>query len=497
MKKKLIIFGGIIVVAIIASIVFLNPSDGEEGPALFVSAEKGDFTVEVTTTGELSAERSTKIVGPVSARDYGIRNLTVQRLVDEGTQVRKGQFVAQLDPGELYDKIQTEKDRVDAENAEYESAKIDTALTLRGERDKLINLDYQIAEKKLQLEQSAFEPPATIQRYENELEKLQRDKERAIENYGLRQEQAKTRMIEQTADLRRVTDRYNKMRSLMGEFTINAPQDGMVIYTKGGFGGDRIVEGSSISVYSPNVAELPDLSSMISTTYINEVDIRKVKSGQTVEIGLDAFPDKELTGKVIRVARVGQQNPNSDAKVFEVVVRLNERDRDLRPAMTTSNIILTQKLDSVIHVPLEVLHVWNDSINYVVKKGGKVEEVKVGLTNSNEAVIEMGVNEGDVLYLSMPSNAEGKEPKLIAELNGLRNLKPEVEEFEEEQWLNRDGTPMSPDMIQRMKSFGINSPAEMRERMQQFQRGGGNRGGGRPSGGRPGGASTRSGQPGQ
>ena len=58
------------------------------------------------------------------------------------------------------------------------------------------------------------------------------------------------------------------------------------------FGGDRITEGSTISPWSPEVAELPDLSSMISTTFINEVDIRKVKSGQFVEIGLDAFPRK-------------------------------------------------------------------------------------------------------------------------------------------------------------------------------------------------------------
>ncbi len=493
MKKRLIIFGGLIVAAIIATVVFFNPSKGEEGTSLLVTAERGEFTVEVTTTGELSAERSTKILGPVSARDFGIRQLTVQRLVEEGTQVSQGDFVAQLDVGELYDKIKAEKDQLDAQLAEFENAKIDTALTLRGERDKLINLDYQIAEKQLQLEQSAYEPPATIQKYKNELEKLDRDKQRAIENYSLRVEQAKTKMIEETSDLRRRQDRYSKMTQLQNDFTILAPQAGMVIYAKGGFGGDRIIEGSSVSPWSPQVAELPDLSSMISTTFINEVDIRKVKVNQPVEIGLDAFPDKSMTGKVIRVARVGQQNPNSDAKVFEVVVRLNERDRDLRPAMTSSNVIVTEKLDSVVHVPLEVLHVYNDSINYVVKKGGALQEVKIGMTNSNEAVIEMGVEEGDVLYLSMPATAEGKEPTLIAQLNGLRNLKPEVvEEAEEEQWLNRDGTPMSPEMIERIKGFGINSPAEMQERMQQMQRGGGTRGGGRPAG-----TSTLSGQPGQ
>ena len=127
-------FAGITVVAIVAAIIFFNPSQGEEGPSLFIIVEKGEFTIEVITTGELSAERSTKILGPVAARDYGIRQLTVQRLVEEGTQVSEGDFVAQLDVGELYDKIKAEKDQLDAQVAEYDNAKIDTALTLREKR---------------------------------------------------------------------------------------------------------------------------------------------------------------------------------------------------------------------------------------------------------------------------------------------------------------------------------------------------------------------------
>jgi HlyD family secretion protein len=484
MKKRLIIFGAVIVGAIIIASMVFNTSSGEDAAALYTTAEQGEFTIEVTTTGELSAERSTKIIGPANAREYGIRNMTVQTLVEEGTQVQEGDFVAQLDRGELYDKVQQEKDQLDGQIAEFENAKIDTALTLRGERDKLINLDYQIAEKELQLEQSQYEPPATIKKYENELEKLKRDKERAIENYGLKKEQAKAQMIEETADLRRRQVRYNQMEALLDEFTITAPQAGMVIYAKGGFGGERITEGSQISPWSPEVAELPDLSSMISTTYINEVDIRKVKVGQEVEIGLDAFPEKRLTGKVIRVARVGQQNPNSDAKVFEVVVRVNERDGELRPSMTTSNVIITKKLDDVIAVPLECLHVRNDSINYVIKKNGILQEVKIGSTNSNEAQIELGVEAGDLLYLSKPDFADDREPKLLAELDGLRNLKPEPAPVqEEEQWLMPDGSPMSPEMIQRLKDRGITSPDQMK---QMFQ-GGGRSGGGRPAGssGRP------------
>lgn len=497
MKKKLIIFGIAVVAIIIVAVRFLNPSEEEAGAELFTKAERGEFLVEVTSTGELSAQRSLKIMGPSSARDYNIRNITIQRLVEEGTQVKEGEFVAQLDPSELYEKIQAEKEQLDGEIAEFDNARIDTALTLRSERDKLTNLDYQIEEKKLQVEQSIYEPPATVTKYKNELRKLYVDKERALENYQLQIRKAEAKMIEQTADLNRRKGRYESMQKLLGEFTIYAPQSGMVIYTKSGMGGNRIEEGSQISPWSPEVAELPDLSRMISTTYINEVDIRKISVGQSVDIGLDAFPDKKLSGNVNRVARVGQQNPNSDAKVFEVVIAVNERDDELRPAMTTSNVIQTKKLEDVVHVPLECLHVYNDSINYVIKKNGTLQEVKLGINNSEAVVIEMGVEEGDELYLSVPESIDGKEPKLIPELNGTRQQKLEQADPEnplkDGEWLMPNGEPMSPEMIQRLKDRGITDPTQAQEMMKRF--GGGQGGATRGSATRSG--ASRSGQPNQ
>jgi len=492
MRKKLIIIGLVVVVTIVVALSVFNTGTTVDSVSLFATAQKGEFTVEVTTTGELSAEKSTKIVGPTAARDYGIRNMTVSKLVDEGTQVKEGDYVAELDRGELFEKVQAEKDQLTAQIAEFDNAKIDTALTLRGERDKLLNIDYSIGEKKLQLEQSQYEPPATIEKYKNELKKLVRDKSRAEENYKLKVQQAKANMVEETTDLNRRRNRYNSGQELLKSFTIYAPQDGMVIYTKGGFGGDRIVEGSSISAYSPDVAELPDLSRMISTTFINEVDIRKVKVGQPVEIGLDAFPEKKLTGQVKRVARVGQQNPNSDAKVFEVIVTVNERDTELRPSMTTSNVVVTKKLESVIFIPLECLHVYQDSINYVIKKNGSLQEVKVGLTNSNEAIIDMGVLEGDELYMSMPDNIDGKEPNLIPELNGKRNEKYDLNPNENtlddnSKWVMPDGSPMSERLIQTLKDRGITDPEQAKTMM------GGARGG-RARGGAAAGATSGSSQ---
>jgi len=72
----------------------------------------------------------------------------------------------------------------------------------------------------------------------------------------------------------------DNLLEVLAEFDIYAPMSGMIIYSKGWRG--KIKTGSTISPWNPVVAELPDLSSMISKTYINEIDIRKVILGNKV-----------------------------------------------------------------------------------------------------------------------------------------------------------------------------------------------------------------------
>ena len=109
----------------------------------------------------------------------------------------------------------------------------------------------------------------------------------------------------------------------------------------------------------------------------------------------------------------------------------------------------------------------------------------------------MGVEEGDVLYLSRPDGIEDKEPKLIPELNGTRNQKYQMAEPEsplnEGEWLMPDGSQMTPDVIQRFKDRGM-SAEQATEMMKRFGSGG-QRGGQRPAGGAPREGAARSGQP--
>ncbi|MCH7413765.1 efflux RND transporter periplasmic adaptor subunit [Belliella sp. R4-6] len=416
-NKKVYIILAIVFVVMIFVWRFFSVSTGE-GFDIMADVRKGDFRVEITSSGELEALNSVEVLGPLEARRFRVNNITIESMVDEGTVVSQGDLIAELDKSELFGRIEDRRLDLEQSRAQYEQIQLDTSLVLRQERDNITNLEYIVEERKLVVEQSQFEPPAIVKQNEYNVEKAQRDLEQARDRYRVKILQEKARMVEVAARVREYENELAQMQEVLEKFTVRAPQNGMVIYQSGR--GGKVKEGSQISAWNPVVATLPDLSRMRSVTYINEVDIRKIKSGQKVEIGLDAFPDKKLSGTVTKVANIGQQRPNSDAKVFEVVIVINESDPQLRPAMTTSNMIIVEKVENVLHVPLEAINVQNDSINYVYLKNGTKQEVLLGMANLNDIIIEMGLNEGDRVFLSTPDFAKDAPVKLLAELQGKR-----------------------------------------------------------------------------
>lgn len=429
MKKKLLIGGGVLVVLLIGYL-FVRGNDSSEAADVLASVKKGDFRVEIETTGELEAKNSVKISGPGGLRNFQIWQVTIQNIVDEGTVVKKGDWVATLDRSEFQTKFAQKQIDFEKANSKFVQTQLDTTLLLRQSRDELINLKYDVEEKGIVLEQSKFEPPATIKQAEINLDKAKRAYEQALENYKIKKNQNIEKMKEADAELRKVRSDFDAMTQALQAFSVLAPEDGMVIYEKG-WDGKPIKAGSQIGMWDPTVATLPDLTKMVSKTFVNEVDVRKVATGQQVNVGLDAYPDKKLKGTVIRVANVGEQRPNSDAKVFEVSVELEGTDPTLRPSMTTSNKIVARVVPNALYIPLECLHNEADTITYVYKKVGlKVtkQEIIVGDTNANDAVITGGLSESDLVFLSVPPGKDNDDVNLLPELNGKRQKKEEKKE---------------------------------------------------------------------
>lgn len=416
MKKKTLFV--IIPVVLIAVVYFIFGGKATEADEeIMAEVKKGPFKIEITTTGELQARNSIKVLGPSGLRNTRVWNLTIEKIVPEGTVVKKGDYIASLDKSELSDRLNDNLLDLDQRLSDYTQAKLDTAIKLRNLRDALINKAFAVEESKLVLEQSQYEPPATVKQQEFNLEKAEREYLQAKENYELENEKANEQVKKFYARYLERQQEVEFLKELISQMDVMAPESGMVTYIRD-HRGNRLGQGSVISAWDPAVATLPDLTTMNSKTYVNEVDIRQIKAGQDVLIGLDAFPEKSFTGNVISVANIGEQIPNSDAKVFEVLIQLNEQDTTLRPAMTTSNTIIASVIEDALSVPLEALHSQGDTLVYVFKKSTLAvnkQEVKVGASNANEAVILEGLAEGDRVLLSLPSKPESKKMVFLSE----------------------------------------------------------------------------------
>jgi multidrug efflux pump subunit AcrA (membrane-fusion protein) len=316
--------------------------------------------------------------------------------------VDSGDYVATLDRSEANNQLKDIRDEVQKIESRYTKTKLDTTISLRNLRDELLNMKFAMEEAKIRLEQSKYEPPATIRQAEIELEKARRAFEQAKRNYTLKVQQANADMTEVAIELAQQKRKRDAMLEVLEKFVITAPKKGMIIYHKE-WGGQKRKVGSTINPWDLTVATLPDLSELVSKTYVNEIDISKVKTGQQVEIGVDAFPGKKFKGMVSQVANIGEQLPNTDAKVFEVTISLEESDPVLRPSMTTSNIIRVKTFKNALSIPLETVFI-EDSITFVYMKNKSRQMVELGEANENEIIVEHGLSPDDQILLNAPED---------------------------------------------------------------------------------------------
>jgi hypothetical protein len=205
---------------------------------------------------------------------------------------------------------------------------------------------------------------------------------------------------------------------------------------------------------------------------------------------VDAFPEKSYTGTVTSVANIGEQLPNADAKVFEVLIKVDGSDPILRPSMTTGNKIITKTISDVIYIPLECVQAGADSIPFVYTKKREKQIVVLGESNENNVIIEQGIAEGTQIYLSTPVEPEdfkivGKDliavikEKEAAKKAEEKRIREEAEKAREQSKMMVSfgpGQGASPQMGQGFQRAGGQAPSP--EMIQRFQRMGGSQGSG-------------------
>jgi len=141
--------------------------------------------------------------------------------------------------------------------------------------------------------------------------------------------------------------------------------------------------------------------------------IRKIASRPRNSYLLSAYAAMLLMSKVTSVANVGEVLPNSDAKMFEILIRINNSDKILRPAMTSGNRIITKTFDNAIFIPTECVYTGADSITFVYKKNKTRQIVILGDMNEKNVIVKQGLEPGASIYVVPPE--ESADFKLVGE----------------------------------------------------------------------------------
>ncbi len=190
------------------------------------------------------------------------------------------------------------------------------------------------------------------------------------------------------------------------DYTITAPISGQVI-TKNTKAGDKISKNSGSG--STTMAVIYDLSEVTFEMSVDELDVRKVKTGQKVQITADALEGVEFTGTVTNVSLESSQS--NGVTNYPVTVTLDEVG-DLLPGMNVDGTIILDSVEDTLMIPVDALmrgnrvYVKDDSVKEAqgtVPAGFRAVEVEIGMTSEDYVEIKSGLEEGTEVYLDASS----------------------------------------------------------------------------------------------
>lgn len=103
-KRWMALLGAVFLVAVVIA-WYLGPAIPAHAGDVIVTVKRGDFDVIVTTSGELQARNFVRIQGPSNAQQAEIYQMKISSIVPEGTVVKEGDVVAQLDRSTIAAKV--------------------------------------------------------------------------------------------------------------------------------------------------------------------------------------------------------------------------------------------------------------------------------------------------------------------------------------------------------------------------------------------------------
>jgi multidrug efflux pump subunit AcrA (membrane-fusion protein) len=386
----------------------LKRPTGLTGPVTALVTRR-DLSATVTATGTVKA-----MVGAEVKVGSRIPGRVEQLAVQVGDRVKAGQTIARLEQDDL--RAAVGKARADVAASEAKLATV---------RNGARTQELQTAEAALrQAEANQLLALANLDRYQQ----LYRDGGIALQvvDTASRDHDVSTAQVrsarEQLSLVREkytVEDlQYSEAQVLqaraalqiaeanLGYANITAPMGGVVasVSTQQG----ETVTSGSAAAQAPTFVTIIDLNRLQVDAYVDETDIGKVRVGHEAIFSVDAFPDKEFSGKVTAIypKALIQQN----VVTYDVVIAIDNREGLLRPDMTANTVITVAKRDKVLAIPNQAVRREDGDRVVFVQEGDRLvrRSVKTGWKDKTYTEVLIGLREGDRVVVGELEN--GKVP---------------------------------------------------------------------------------------
>jgi HlyD family secretion protein len=378
-----------------------------------------DLQLKVFTKGALHTEQSRVVSAPPIAGG----TLQIIQLAAAGMQVHAGDVVLEFDPSQQ--EYNLAQNRSDLEQADQEivKARADAAVQTAEDQTALLKAKYAVRKAELEVSKNELLSQIDAQKNVLALEEAKRaltQLEQDIRSHGASNDAALAISQEKHHKAQLAMDQAERNIKNM---RIASPIDGLMVIhgnrdSTGGFFmdgmtlpdyhvGDQVNPGSSI-------AEVIDSSRLEISAQVGETDRTNLKTGQSVDIKVDALPGESFTGKVRTVGgATAREFWDDNAKhKFDVAIQLDRADPRLRPGFEAQLSILGDHLTKAVSLPAEAVfeHDGKKIVYCERGRGFEMQEVKVRALSEGRAILE-GVPVGTVVALVNPDKKRSGKPK--------------------------------------------------------------------------------------
>ncbi len=151
---------------------------------------------------------------------------------------------------------------------------------------------------------------------------------------------------------------------------------------------------------------IDDLDRLLVDVEISEVDINRIKKGQSVILTFDAILATEYQGEVAEVSLVGMSNQG--LVTFDVIIELLEVDEQVKPGMTSGVNIVVSQLDDALLIPNRAVRVEDgERVIYILNDDNEIEMINISLglsSDTHSQVLGGDLKEGDEIILNPSTN---------------------------------------------------------------------------------------------